>query len=779
MMGFFVCNTHSFPYTGYFYNTKPLMIRTVILTFLISLGLSSNIIADQHSIILAEGKLNISLEKSLEWFQADYSQLSLGQLQANGQDQFQHIDSGAVIEKDQVYWIRFKIINPYTQSIPLALTLSPNKTIIESSYLWDENNWKRMPGNDPNYQLKGHTGITLDIPGQSSLWYYFRVNAPQTTKLDAKLQDISSYTEDINYIQRILGASQALTAFIILLHLLAIRFHNHIRHYLTIYMSFVVTMYVSSHSPSMQWPQWLQTVSNLMPWTLACGLALSSFSTDFYHSILRSNRTFFVVLSLLLITLILANNSYFIMLIAALIPGIFSAIKSRKLGLLLNSAAVLMLANICWQLAYYLWPNHVYAPSDLYEVYVSTFICLLASTSMIIPYFQRQLRKQRPANQTYHSEFLSNLSHELRTPLNGVLGMSELLGDTPLSNSQRDYLETIQMSGQDMVRMINRVSDYAKLNAGRIYINEIQFDLVELAEKNLTKFQHQAKQRQIELVLNLATDVPSRVSCDENRLHTILENLLENAMRQTEHGEIELRISLADTESYSSLAFSIRDTGKGLSKDTLKQLMSKQMGPLTPNESGIQGADFGLTLCKRLIEAMGGTMYIESNQNIGTSISFNIPFEPVTTQNQEKPQDNILSGLSILVVDDNSTLRKVIQRYAKSWGAKADTTFSGKEALALLRSQQNLGTPYDIVLIDQDMPIMDGFQLAKRIYEDPEINRDLIKVMLTGLGISNSHNSVRNSGIHQVITKPVSSRALKQVLSQHVRNSQKPVIMKN
>lgn len=707
----------------------------------------------------------------MEWFPADYSQLSLGQLQANGQDKFQHIQSGAVIEKDHVYWVRFKVINPYAQSIPLALTLSPSKTIIEAAYLWDEKTWKRMPGSSPNYQLKGHSGLMLDVPGHSDLWFYFRINAPQTTKLDAKLQDIATYTEDINYIQRILGASQALTAFIILLHLLAMRFHNHIRHYLIIYIASIVTLYVSSHSPTVQWPQWLQTLSSLMPWTLSCGLALSSFSTDYYHNILRSNRTFFVVLFLLLITLILTNSSYFILLFAGLIPAAFSVFQARKLSLMLNGAALVMLANILWQLSYYLWPNSVYAPSDLYEVYAATLICLMASTSMIIPYFQRQIRKQRPANQSYHSEFLSNLSHELRTPMNGVLGMSELLSETPLSTSQRDYLDTIQISGQDMLRMINRVSDYAKLNAGRIYINETQFDLVELAEKNLNKFQHQAKQRQIELVLNLSTDVPNRISCDENRLHTILENLLENAMRLTEHGEIELRIGLSDSDHRQTLAFSIRDTGKGLNKDTLKQLMSKQMGPLTPNEDGIQGADFGLTLCKRLIEAMGGTMYIESNQNIGTSISFNIPFEGISQQSQEIPQDNILNGLSILVVDDNSTLRKVIQRYAKSWGAKADTTFSGKEALALLRSQQNLGTPYDIILIDQDMPIMDGFQLAKRILEDPEINQDLIRVMLTGLGIANNHSSVRSSGIHQVITKPVSARALKQVLSQHVRNN--------
>jgi len=728
---------------------------------------------ERQSIIMAQGPVEISLQQALEWFEANHSQLSLGQLQATGQAQFKHIEKGAVLESDHVYWIRFRLINPFAQSIPVALTLSPNKTVIEAGYLFDGHTWSRIPGLEQHHLLKGHTALILDSPSVSDTWFYLRVKAPLTTKLEAQLQDLGSYTQSMTYIQRLLGAAMALGVFLVLLHLLATRFHNHVRHYLVIYMAAIATFFVASHAPDAQWPQWLETFSNLTPWTFAWGLALSSFSTDFYHNVLKSSKTAVLVFSLLLFSLILASTNYIFILFWSLVPAVFALYRSRQVSWLLNVAAWIITLNTTWQLSYFIWPDQIHSPSDLFEVYVYTGALMLASTSMIIPYFQRQLRKQRPANQSYHSEFLSKLSHELRTPMNGVLGMAELLSDTPLSTVQRDYLETIQVSGQDMVRLVNRVSDYAKLNAGRIQIEQNPFDLYDLLEKNLSAFQAAAGQHSVELVLNIDPNTPHQIAGDEPRLTTILENLLEHALAQTDHGEIELKVSVSDSDTNPNLVFSVRDTGVGMQKDTLKQLMSRQQGPLTPSESGLQGADFGLTLCKRMIELMGGMLFIESSANIGTTISFKLPYGEVSNQTIAETESDLLSGLSILVVDDNGTLRKVLQRYAKSWGANADTTFSGKEALALLRSQNNIGSPYDIILIDQDMPIMDGFQLARRINEDNEINPDLIKIMLTGLGISSNQKEVKDSGIAQVITKPVTSRVLKQELSKHIRRHQR------
>jgi len=166
---------------------------------------------------------------------------------------------------------------------------------------------------------------------------------------------------------------------------------------------------------------------------------------------------------------------------------------------------------------------------------------------------------------------------------------------------------------------------------------------------------------------------------------------------------------------------------------------------------------------------MGGNLYIETRVDKGSTFSFTLPNKPISEdQSQEQDMGHVLQGLSLLIVDDNSTLRKVIQRYASSWGMQSDNTYNGKEALALLRSQSNLDTPFDAILIDQDMPIMDGFQLAKRIQKDPDIDQSIIKIMLTGMSISGSQKEVIQYGIDQVITKPVSAQSLKQALAKHV-----------
>ncbi|NVK39556.1 MAG: response regulator [Gammaproteobacteria bacterium] len=735
------------------------------LAFFISIVMSyESFGSDLNSIILAKGPLQVEMTHSMQWLEADHTSLSLAQLLLKQDSLFKTLTDEAVIEAHKTYWLRFKIINPIDENLPLALRLSSSSINIDGAYEFKNDQWQRISSVESQQQLSSNTALILNIEALSEQWLYFRVKPIQTSRLEPQLQDLSEYAKGFTVLQQLLGAMVSLMVFISFLHIVAIRFHNHIRHYLTIYVAFISFCFGLSHTQLYDWPQWFFDFVKLSPWLMACGLYLSSFTTQQYRELLKSNRSAFTLLILLLTTLIISNLPYLIILVLAVIPCILVAIKVKQISINLSIANTVLGVSILWQCTYILIPNMVFAPEGIWHVYGLASCVLFTSLSMITPYFQRQIKRSQAKQAGIPLQFLDNISHELRTPMNGVLGMSELLNETPLSTNQRDYVDTIIFSGQDMLRMINRISDFAKIQAGRIQFEKNNISLSDLAQRCLSKFQYSANQKGVELVLNMDDDLPMQISSDEHRLESILDNLLENAVRHTEYGEIELRISVYSDNQ--TLLFAVRDTGSGADKNVLKQLLDGQ--ELLSNKHATKHG-FGLALCKRLVELLGGNMFIESRTDKGSTFSFTMPYEALSTPApSKKDTSHVLQGLSILIVDDNSTLRKVIQRYANSWGMQSDHTYNGKEALALLRSQSNLGTPYDVILIDQDMPIMDGFQLAKRIQEDPDIHRDVIKIMLTGMSISSTQKEVLQYGIDQVITKPVSAQGLKQVLAKHV-----------
>lgn len=745
---------------------KLLTIRIGFILFLLFSQIS--LAKEINSIILAPGPIQVELTNSLQWLKADHSTLSLVQLLNKSNVPFKRLTEKAVLEAQDTYWLRLHVSNPMTQNIPLALTLSSSSIIIDGAYEQKNNQWQRINSVEPHKQLSSHSALILNINSLSEQWLYFRIKPIQTSRLEPKLQDLSEYAKNFTVMQQILGAMVSLMVFISFIHLVAIRFHNHIRHYMTIYLAFIGFCFGLSHSQLSHWPNWFLEFAKLSPWSLACMLFLSSYSTEQYRVLLKSNRTVVAILILLLITLLLSHSAYLAVLILAVIPCLLVAYKFKQVGINLTIANLILSGSVIWQITYIINPDGMFAPEGIWHVYAVTLCVLFASLSMITPYFQRQIRRKKSHNQVVNNQFLENLSHDFRTPMNGVLGMAELLNETPLSANQRDYVDTILFSGNDMLRMINRVSDYAKVQSGLVQLEKNTIHLAELSQQCLSKFQYNANQKGLELVLNIDDELPLYIAADEHRLETILDNLLDNAVRETEYGEIELRIGFFD--EHKMLMFSVRDTGTGIDKDVIKYIQN------TPESSEFQqmhNQGFGLSLCKKLIEIMGGNLIIESRADKGSIFSFSLPLEAVDSLHpNEQDSAEILKGLSILIVDDNSTLRKVIQRYANSWGMQSDSTYNGKEALALLRSQSNLDAPYDAILIDQDMPIMDGFQLAKRIQEDNDIDPSIIKIMLTGMSISNTQKEVIQFGIHQVITKPISAHSLKQVLAKHVLKRQ-------
>lgn len=719
----------------------------------------------KRTIVLADGPINIDFSNYIEYLYADAHAFSLSQLQTQAAGSFKPIQDSLVLKANEPYWLRFHISNPTKKVLPLALSLSDKAVQINGAYIYSDDQWQLYPEVTRQTLLSNYQALVINIQAQSQQWFYLRVKANKTTPISPQLRDLQHHNNAFTVVQQIYAINVALLVFIALLHVAALRFHHHVRHYIVVYMALIGALFAVSHSPLVNWPQWIIAISDLSPWLVSCGLALSSFSTAFYRRHLRTNRSWMVVMTLLLVTLLVVNFNYTAQLFVALIPLLFILTISRPRSASFMLACLVLAVSITWQISYVLWPDSMTASTGIMDILTLSSSILLASFSMTLPYFKRQVRLKTPSNNIRHAQFLSKLTHELRTPMNGVLGMEELLLETNLSAKQKDYVETIGVAGEDMLRLVNRVSDYAKLMTGRFRAVNEALNLAETIDQIIAKFQIVVHQKNIELVINLDPSLPEYIECDERHLISILENLLEHGINRTEYGEVELRVTWSE---HQHLFFSVRDTGKGINKETLKTLFDDKVQLSHIND--VSSAGFSLVLSKQLIEHLGGNLFVDNQAGEGSSISFTLPYSIASDYKEKNQLDSLLKGLSILIVDDNSTLRKVLQRYAKSWGMHAEATHSGKEALAKLRSQTNLDDPFDIILIDQDMPIMNGFELARRISNDDEINQDIVKIMLTGLSIDQYAPELKNTGIQELLTKPISANALKQHLASHIED---------
>lgn len=747
------------------------MARLVVLSLFILLNTFTGLaLADSKPVILPNGPFKVNLIGSAQWLEADYTSLSLGQLQLEQSPKFTTLKSNPILKPKKVYWLRLKVLNPLPHSIPAALTLGQSNFHVQSAYSFRDNNWQRLPGYERDFKLSANRAIQVLLPPESHQWLYVRLSSALTIDMSPVLSSQAKYTQSIMVQEQWLGAMIALMAFIMVMHILASRFHHHIRHYLVIYLAVVGLIHSTSQLPLGQWPLWMDNVVKLIPWSLALGILLSSFNTLSYRVWLRSSRVAILMMVLLLITLLLFSLSNEIVWSIALVPTLYALYRNFRNSFTLAMASLTLLVYTSWLLIYSVWPESIPYYEKSIELATPAFVVFMASLSMLLTYFRRQKVLHKPnSGQGSGAEFLSKLSHELRTPINGVLGMSELINDTPLTTTQRDFIETIQVSGNEILLMVNRISDYAKISTGRLQLDEEIVELSNVVYESLSKFQQTAHQKRIELVINLADDLPTRTRSDGARLVSVLDNLIENAIRHTEHGEVEIRAQWQDNKEKKKLMFQVRDTGAGINREDLRRIFDSFDMSDPQKSQQFNGTGLGLSLSKRIVELLGGEIYVDSTPGSGSCFTFILPFKAVPNIIEEDASPTELNGLSILIVDDNSTLRKVIQRYAKSWGMQADATYSGKEALAMLRTKANLNTPYDIILIDQDMPIMNGFQLADRIQEDEQINANLLKVMLTGLGISSTNKEAKESGIDFVITKPVGAKALQQTLAKHIR----------
>lgn len=684
------------------------------------------------------------------------------------------------------FWLRFSVENPFNSSIRTVFTLSDSDfNQVEFYELEGSGQFRHIDNNDRSRTYKGSViqafSLEIELPPQSIKTYLVQFRSFGLITAQSNLLSLDKFIAKEQKFSILQGINSGFVLSVLIFFIYSrVRYKQHFASIASLFtLAVLVFQSADMHFLHLFTDITLYNSDKISEVTLglSCLLLLLTSNTLYWNP----RQSLGIKLNWLTLTLFPLLSTVLIMWLypQAALPLIagFAVLYSALAAYWLfrypsgNERAQRwsMYSHLLWSMgiSLVLLSDNNFISMDTISAYITYFLPFVVLCALVISSVYQQPHSSRSANHSPYRipltpSLLERFSHEMRTPINGVLGMTQLLSDTPLTPQQKEFIQAIESSGKSLLHALNQITDFGRIQYGVLEMSTQICDVRTIIEKLIEEFKPIAARKNIEIMFSTTNDLPSYIATDPVRLYAIFRTLLVRAIELTEHGEITLRLTAYHSRKAQGMRLQIMLGNTILRPETLRsafQIIQNQF-PLFNRQLE---KDWSMLVIRHLLEQVHGILEVESMTAQGASINLTLPMTEVENANGNFDEHQ-LQGKKALIVDDNTALTAVIEQYLKRFGMRVDSAFNGKEALAKLRNQSSLGQAYHFVILDHDMPFMNGMELAKRIHQDDNIFSTPHILMLTGYRIGPLQNQAKHHGIHSLLNKPVDSEQLKLAL---------------